>query len=79
MSLQQLIDYPHRKTYMLDSVCTFHRRPKKRAESLLYVEPRTPVTQVMIDEVKQRVDAADISSHVQLRSATRWVIEGTLD
>lgn len=32
-------------------------RPKKSAESLLYVEPRTPVTQIMIDEVKQRVDA----------------------
>ncbi|WP_186673122.1 LysM peptidoglycan-binding domain-containing protein [Sporosarcina sp. BP05] len=32
-------------------------QPKKQAESLLYVEPRTPVTQVMIDEVKQRVDA----------------------
>lgn len=32
-------------------------KPKKQAESLLYVEPRTPVTQVMIDEVKQRVDA----------------------
>ncbi len=42
---------------MLDSVCTFHRNRKKQAESLLYVEPRTPVTQVMIDEVKQRVDA----------------------
>lgn len=32
-------------------------RPKKSAESLLYVEPRTPVTQEMIDEVRQRVDA----------------------
>ena len=32
-------------------------RPKKTAESLLYVEPRTPVTEVMIDEVRQRVDA----------------------
>ena len=32
-------------------------RPKKSAESLLYVEPRTPVTEVMIDEVRQRVDA----------------------
>ena len=30
-------------------------RPKKSAESLLYVEPRTPVTEVMIDEVRQRV------------------------
>lgn len=30
-------------------------RPKKVAESLLYVEPRTPVTQTMIDEVRQRV------------------------
>lgn len=30
-------------------------RPKKVAESLLYVEPRTPVTQVMIDEVRKRV------------------------
>ncbi|KAA0964967.1 LysM peptidoglycan-binding domain-containing protein [Sporosarcina sp. ANT_H38] len=32
-------------------------QPKKTAESLLYVEPRTPVTQVMIDEVRRRVDA----------------------
>lgn len=32
-------------------------QPKKQAESLLYVEPRTTVTQVMIDEVKQRVDS----------------------
>ena len=30
-------------------------RPKMSAESLLYVEPRTPVTQVMIDEVRNRV------------------------
>jgi len=32
-------------------------RPKKSAQSLLYVEPRTPVTEVMIDEVRQRVEA----------------------
>ncbi len=30
-------------------------RPKMVAESLLYVEPRTPVTQIMIDEVRNRV------------------------
>ena len=42
---------------MLDSDFIFHRRPKKTAESLLYVEPRTPVTQIMIDEVRKRVDS----------------------
>lgn len=33
--------------------------PKQKipTESLLYVEPRTPVTEVMIEEVKKRVDA----------------------
>ncbi|MEK5037715.1 glycoside hydrolase family 18 protein [Sporosarcina sp. FSL K6-3457] len=30
-------------------------RPKKLAEALLYVEPRTPVAQSMIDEVRNRV------------------------
>ncbi len=30
-------------------------RPKKSAEALLYVEPRTPVAQSMIDEVRNRV------------------------
>ncbi|WP_203247149.1 LysM peptidoglycan-binding domain-containing protein [Sporosarcina beigongshangi] len=32
-------------------------RPKKLAEALLYVEPRTPVAQSMIDEVRRRVDS----------------------
>ncbi|MER2089707.1 MAG: glycoside hydrolase family 18 protein [Sporosarcina sp.] len=32
-------------------------KPKKLAESLLYVEPRTPVTQAMIDEVRNRADS----------------------
>ena len=32
-------------------------KPKTPAEALLYVEPRTPVTQIMIDEVKRRVDS----------------------
>ncbi|CAM3143017.1 glycoside hydrolase family 18 protein [Filibacter tadaridae] len=32
-------------------------RPKKTIQSLLYVEPRTPVTETMIDVVKNRVDA----------------------
>ena len=31
-------------------------RPKRSAESFLYVEPRTPVAQSMIDEVRRRVD-----------------------
>lgn len=31
-------------------------RPKRPAESLLYVEPRTPVAQSMIDEVRRRVN-----------------------
>ena len=32
-------------------------KQKTPTESLLYVEPRTPVTEVMIEEVKKRVDA----------------------
>jgi spore germination protein len=32
-------------------------KPKRLAEALLYVEPRTPVTQIMIDEVRRRVDS----------------------
>jgi spore germination protein len=32
-------------------------KQKPLADSLLYVEPRTPVTEVMIEEVKKRVDA----------------------
>ncbi|WP_432352430.1 glycosyl hydrolase family 18 protein [Sporosarcina sp. A2] len=31
--------------------------PKKNIQSMLYVEPRTPVSQVMIQETKKRVDA----------------------
>jgi len=33
------------------------QKPKKTAEALLYVEPRTPVTQAIIDEVRQRVES----------------------
>ncbi|HJF30481.1 MAG TPA: glycoside hydrolase family 18 protein [Sporosarcina psychrophila] len=33
------------------------QKPKTTAEALLYVEPRNPVTQTMIDEVRQRVDS----------------------
>ncbi|MBE1554220.1 LysM peptidoglycan-binding domain-containing protein [Sporosarcina limicola] len=32
-------------------------RPKSTIDALLYVEPRTPVSQTMIDEVKRRVDS----------------------